>query len=91
MLWHVSENYLITKQHGGKNSLRCTDNLAMIAFFCLHSTGAAIFDRGDFLLHKLCKENMDSDCTKKAKTIQSSLNIKCLTMVCIVCDSPNRV
>lgn len=42
MLWHVSENYLITKQHGGKNSLRCTDNLAMIAFFCLHSTGAAI-------------------------------------------------
>lgn len=83
MLQHVSVNYLITKQHGGRKKyrLRHRDNLAMIAFFCLHSTGAAISTEVIFLYACRVRKIWSLSGIKNAEALRKPFKHRVLDLV----------
>lgn len=59
MMQHVSVNYLITKQHGGKKQSLANRQFGHDCFLLFTQHRGSRFDRGDSPVYEQCKEIMD--------------------------------
>lgn len=90
MMQHVSVNYLITKQHGGKKHSLANRRFGHDCFLLFTQRRGTRFHRGDFPVYKQYMENMEA-VIKMQRLYNICLTITCLTTVRIDRDCLNRV